>query len=66
MTFLEFFEALIGCAEIYATEALVKDPITPRPSTAMTHSVYSVPACPSRVASHVSSLFEKSDTLMKL
>jgi hypothetical protein len=53
MTFLEFFEALIGCAEIYATDAVVKDPSTPRPSTCMTQepSVYSMPASPSRLAS---------------
>ena len=26
MTFLEFFETLIGCAQCYVTEALAKDP----------------------------------------
>ena len=36
MTFLEFLEALVGCAEVYVTEAVVKDPNTPRPSTAYT------------------------------
>ncbi|XP_071807191.1 radial spoke head 10 homolog B-like isoform X1 [Asterias amurensis] len=43
MTFLEFFEALIGCAMIYVTEDIVKDPTTPRPSTVIshTHSSYS-------------------------
>lgn len=53
MTFLEFFEALIGCAEIFATDAVVKDPTTPRPSTVMTQdpSVYSMPASPARFAS---------------
>ncbi|XP_072016085.1 radial spoke head 10 homolog B-like isoform X2 [Amphiura filiformis] len=38
MTFLEFFEALIGCAKIYVTEEIVKDPTTPRPSTVVSHS----------------------------
>ncbi|XP_076440634.1 radial spoke head 10 homolog B-like isoform X2 [Babylonia areolata] len=53
MTFLEFFEALIGSAEIFATDAVVKDPTTPRPSTVMTQepSVYSMPASPSRMTS---------------
>ena len=53
MTFLEFFEALVGCAQVYVTEAVVKDPNTPRPSTVMTHeqSYLSVPASPSRMAS---------------
>ncbi|XP_070555862.1 radial spoke head 10 homolog B-like [Ptychodera flava] len=37
MTFLEFFEALIGCAEVYVTEEMLKDPNTPRPSTVMSH-----------------------------
>ena len=36
MTFLEFFEALVGCAQVYVTESVVKDPTTPRPSTTMT------------------------------
>ena len=36
MTFLEFFEALVGCAETYVTESVVKDPSTPRPSTILT------------------------------
>ena len=55
MTFLEFFEALIGCAEIFATDAVVKDPTTPRPSTVLTQdpSVYSMPASPSRMTSQV-------------
>ena len=59
MTFLEFFEALIGCAEIFATDAVVKDPTTPRPSTVMTQepSVYSMPASPSRMTSQVSCLW---------
>ncbi|ESO83241.1 hypothetical protein LOTGIDRAFT_176258, partial [Lottia gigantea] len=54
MTFLEFFEALIGCAEIFVTEAVVKDPATPRPSTALTQdqSMYSIPVAPSRLTSH--------------
>ncbi|XP_046357024.1 radial spoke head 10 homolog B-like [Haliotis rufescens] len=53
MTFLEFFEALVGCAQVYVTEQVVKDPSTPRPSTVMTHdqSMYSVPASPSRLTS---------------
>lgn len=52
MTFLEFFEALIGCAEIFVTEKVVKDPTTPRPSTALTveQMMYSMPASPSREA----------------
>ena len=36
MTFLEFFDALVGCAQVYVTESVVKDPTTPRPSTTMT------------------------------
>ena len=55
MTFLEFFEALVGCAQVYVTEAVVKDPSTPPPSTAagMTreHSLMSVPASQSRMQS---------------
>ncbi|GFS01954.1 radial spoke head 10 homolog B-like [Elysia marginata] len=53
MTFLEFFEALVGCAEVFVTESVVKDPSTPRPSTVLTHdqSMYSVPASPSRMTS---------------
>lgn len=57
MSFLEFFEALIGCAERYVTEAVVKDPNTPRPSTSVTkddQSMYSIPGSPSRLTSHVS------------
>lgn len=38
MTFLEFFEALIGCAKIYVTEEIVKDPNTPRPSTVISQA----------------------------
>nr|KAI8728850.1 radial spoke head 10-like protein B2-like; partial [Biomphalaria glabrata] len=30
MTFLEFFEALLLCAEVFVTERVVKDPTTPR------------------------------------
>lgn len=58
MTFLEFFEALVGCAEVFVTENVVKDPNTPRPSTVMTHdpSMYSVAASPSRVTSQVNFL----------
>jgi hypothetical protein len=49
MTFLEFFEALVGCAEIYVTESVVKDPTTPRPSTAYTQDQsVSMPGSPSR------------------
>ncbi|KAK3777550.1 hypothetical protein RRG08_021670, partial [Elysia crispata] len=53
MTFLEFFEALVGCSEVFVTESVVKDPNTPRPSTVLTHdqSMYSVPASPSRMTS---------------
>ena len=55
MSFLEFFEALIGCAEKYVTLAVVKDPSTPRPSTSVTkdESMYSIPGSPSRVTSQV-------------
>ncbi|XP_041359048.1 radial spoke head 10 homolog B-like isoform X2 [Gigantopelta aegis] len=55
MTFLEFFEALVACAEVYVTESVVKDPGTPRSSTALTQeqSMYSCPASPSRLASQV-------------
>ena len=35
MTFLEFFEALVGCAQVYVTEAVVKDPTSPQPSVAI-------------------------------
>lgn len=38
MTFLDFFEALIGCAMIFVTEEVVKDPNTPRPSTVVSHT----------------------------
>ena len=53
MTFLEFFEALVGCAQVFVTEAVVKDPSTPRPSTGMTReqSYMSVPASQSRMQS---------------
>ncbi|XP_052274745.1 radial spoke head 10 homolog B-like isoform X2 [Dreissena polymorpha] len=53
MCFMEFFEALIGCAELYVTEAVVKDPSTPRPSTGITkdESMYSIPNSPSRLTS---------------
>lgn len=30
MTFLEFFEALVGCAQIFVTDSMIKDPNTPR------------------------------------
>ena len=55
MTFLEFFEALVGCAQIYVTEDVVKNPNTPRPSTTVTHdqSYISVPGSPSRMASQL-------------
>jgi len=55
MTFLEFFEALIGSAEVFVTEAVVKDPTTPRPSTVLTpeQSMFSMPVSPSRMASQV-------------
>lgn len=55
MTFLEFFEALIGCAVVFSTEAVVKDPTTPRPSTVITpeQSMYSIPVSPSRMTSQV-------------
>jgi hypothetical protein len=59
MTFLEFFEALVGCSERYVTESVVKDPSTPRPSTILSReqSMMSLPMSPSRVASQVSILF---------
>lgn len=55
MTFLEFFEALIGCAEVFGTEAVIKDPTTPRPSTVMTpeQSMFSIPVSRSRLDSQV-------------
>ncbi|OWF43641.1 radial spoke head 10 homolog B-like [Mizuhopecten yessoensis] len=55
MTFLEFFEALIGSAEVFVTESVVKDPTTPRPSTVLTpeQSMFSMPVSPSRMASQV-------------
>ncbi|KAL8580369.1 hypothetical protein ACOMHN_037468 [Nucella lapillus] len=67
MTFLEFFEALIGCAEIFATDAVVKDPTTPRPSTAMTQdpSVYSMPASPSRMTSQAGGAEEGTDSAIQ-
>ncbi|XP_013404281.1 radial spoke head 10 homolog B [Lingula anatina] len=53
MCFLEFFEALIGCAQVYVTEAVVKDPSTPRPSTQLTQeqSMLSIPLSPGRAGS---------------
>lgn len=36
MTFLEFFEALVKLADVYVTEAVLKDPATPRPSSGVT------------------------------
>ena len=52
MTFLEFFEALVGCAPVYVTEAVVKDPTTPRPSTTLTQepSMMSLPGYTSRTS----------------
>ncbi|XP_059162834.1 radial spoke head 10 homolog B-like [Physella acuta] len=46
MTFLEFLEALISCAEVFVTEKVVHDPTTPRYSVGTSHesNVYSVPA----------------------
>ncbi|XP_033125967.1 radial spoke head 10 homolog B-like [Anneissia japonica] len=41
MTFLEFFEALIGCAVVFVTEEIVKDPTTPRPSTTISNAAQS-------------------------
>ncbi len=38
MTFLEFFEALVSCAEVFVTESVLRDPTTPRPSTTTTHA----------------------------
>lgn len=62
MSFLEFFEALIGCAEKYVTEDVVKDPSTPRPSTSITkdESMYSMPGSPSRLTSHVSTYYSEN------
>ena len=55
MTFLEFLEGLVGCAEVFVTESVVKDPTTPRPSTTLTaeQSLVSMTGSPSRVASQV-------------
>ncbi|XP_071962232.1 radial spoke head 10 homolog B-like [Antedon mediterranea] len=41
LTFLEFFEALIGCAMEFVTEEIVKDPTTPRPSTTISNAAQS-------------------------
>ena len=55
----EFLEALVGCAEVYVTEAVVKDPSTPRPSTALTQqqppqsSMSSSHADTSQVSTHL-------------
>ena len=38
MTFLEFFEALVGCAEVYVTEEVRKEPNSPPHSVLMTHT----------------------------
>ena len=56
ITFLEFFEALVGSAEVFVTEAVAKDPTTPRSSTTVTQeqSLISMPMSPSRGASQVS------------
>ena len=50
MTFLEMFEALVGCAEWYVTEAVMNNPQTPRPSTLLTQepSMMSLSASASR------------------
>ncbi|XP_074640296.1 radial spoke head 10 homolog B-like [Tubulanus polymorphus] len=55
MTFLEFFEGLVGCAQVFVTEAVVKDPSTPRPSTTLTReqSMMSLPVSASRGASQI-------------
>ncbi|BFY99925.1 hypothetical protein BsWGS_02965 [Bradybaena similaris] len=53
MTFLEFFEALIGCAERYVTEQLVLDATTPGTSVDMTteQSMQTVPESSSVITS---------------
>ena len=53
ITFLEFFEALVGCSEVFVTEAVAKDPATPRPSTTVTQEPSLISMPPSRVASQV-------------
>ncbi|XP_072170323.1 radial spoke head 10 homolog B-like isoform X2 [Diadema setosum] len=40
MTFLDFFEAVIGCAMYFVTEEVIKDPATPRPSTVISHHTH--------------------------
>ncbi|CAG5118523.1 unnamed protein product, partial [Candidula unifasciata] len=52
MTFLEFFEALIGCAERYVTEKVVVDAASPCTSSDTTReqSVHSIPESPSQTA----------------
>lgn len=56
MTFLEFFEALIGCAEIYVTEQLVLDATTRVTSVDITieQSMLSIPESSSFKTSQVS------------
>ena len=54
MTFMEFFDALIGCAEMFVTEAVVKDPSSTRPSTTLTQEhTMSMPGSASRAVSNV-------------
>nr|KAG5709598.1 hypothetical protein BaRGS_001648 [Batillaria attramentaria] len=67
MSFLEFFEALIGCAEIFATDAVVKDPTTPRPSTVLTQdpSMYSTPASPAHMTSQGGIIEEGADSAVQ-
>ena len=45
----------MGCAQVFVTESVVKDPTTPRPSTTLTqeHSILSATGSPSRGASQV-------------
>ncbi|XP_038047444.1 radial spoke head 10 homolog B-like [Patiria miniata] len=61
MTFLEFFEALIGCAMIYVTEDIVKDPSTPRPSTVISHTHSSFSATTAASASRASQPLDDSE-----
>lgn len=61
MTFLDFFEALIGCAMIYVTEEVVKDPTTPRPSTVVSHTQTSYSTTSRATTSHESQNAESED-----
>ncbi|XP_006814467.1 radial spoke head 10 homolog B-like, partial [Saccoglossus kowalevskii] len=60
MTFVEFFEALIGCSVVYVTEDLVKDPNTPRPSTVMSQVQTSFSTTTQATASRASGILDEN------